>query len=89
MQIYQAEASHTERKCRSRRREQATLRGNATIAGGNTAHREEMQIQPAEARHKERKCRFSGGGKAHGEDMQTQPAEAKHSERKCRFIRRM
>ena len=44
MQIEQAEARHTERKCNFSRRKQATRRGNADLAGGSRPHGEDMQI---------------------------------------------
>ena len=71
MQIDQAEASHTERKCRSRRRDQATRRGHADLAGGSKTHRGNVDL--------------ASGSKAHGEEMQIYQAEADEAKRKCRF----
>ena len=44
MQISQAGAGHTERKCNFRRRKQGTRRGNADSASGSKAQGEERQI---------------------------------------------
>jgi len=44
MQIQQAEARHTKRKCRSSKQKQGTRKGNADSAGGSKAHGVEMLI---------------------------------------------
>ena len=57
MQIWQAEARRTERKCRFGRRKQGTRRGHADLAGGGKAQGEGS-------------ANAAGGNNAHGEDMQ-------------------